>query len=664
MKTLIFLIILLTFCFSYQDSFSMEEAAFQFSSIQSHHAEESGPFIFSEEVVRGRLEGKAIVALESTVISHGLPFPHNFETAKEIEHIVRSGGAVPATIAILRGKIHIGLNETSLLELSQIGNAAVKTSRRDIAVVVGTGKTGATTVSATSLLAHKAGIQVFVTGGIGGVHRGVEETMDISADLTELGKTPVAVVCAGVKSILDIGRTLEYLETQGVPVIGYQTNEFPAFFTARSGYGVSARLDTPEEVAKAIHANGALQLHTGMVIAVPIDPHDAADGQSIESATQQALNEAKQQGISGRQVTPFILERVNQLTKGDSLRANMALLKHNAQIGTKIAVTLKVLNSKIDNVGGTIVIGGAVYDIIAKPTGSLIAHTSNPGTIEESWGGVARNIAEVLARLGANPLLMTAIGNDADGITLIDSLTQFGLSTQGIYRTHSRTAKYNAVLNEKGELVAAVADMDIFNSLTPQWIAKQENTLASATVIVVDSNLPQETIMELVQLAQRNQVQVWLEPTSIPKSLKSANPKILSGLTYISPNLGEMKAMVSHLSMKDRDCQGVEQCAALACELVQHGVHHVILKMGPDGVALVSNSQDSKCDYHYLKAPNPPQIISVTGAGDSLVGATVWALTKGKDIKSSLTYGLKAAELSLVSPLAVSNQLSVEALEN
>jgi len=298
---------------------------------------------FSREVKEAIEAGKPIVALESTIISHGMPYPQNVQTAREVEQIVRDGGAVPATMALIGGKIKIGLSDE---ELEMFGNAdhVAKASRRDIGYLLATKKLGATTVAATMICADLAGIRVFVTGGIGGVHRGAETTMDISADLEELGKTNVAVVCAGAKSILDIGLTLEYLETKGVPVVGYGTDELPAFFTRKSGFPVNFRSDSAEEVAGMLKAKWDLGLGGGAVIANPIPEEDEMDADFINGIIGNALKEAEANGISGKETTPFLLGKVKELTEGKSLVANIALVKHNAKVGTGIAVAFNELN--------------------------------------------------------------------------------------------------------------------------------------------------------------------------------------------------------------------------------------------------------------------------------------------------------------------------------
>lgn len=294
---------------------------------------------FSEEVKAAQEKGLPIVALESTIISHGMPYPQNVITAREVEQIIRDNGAVPATIAILDGKIKIGLSDE---ELEVLGNSpdVAKTSRRDLAYLLATKQKGATTVAATMICAELAGIEMFVTGGIGGVHRGAETTMDISADLEELSQTNVAVVCAGAKSILDIGLTLEYLETKGVPVIGYETDLVPAFYTRESDFAVNFRADNPETVAETLRAKWDLGLKGGAVIANPIPEADAMDHDFITNIIETALQEAEENGISGKKVTPFLLGKVKELTEGKSLVANIALVKHNAVVGSKIAVAL------------------------------------------------------------------------------------------------------------------------------------------------------------------------------------------------------------------------------------------------------------------------------------------------------------------------------------
>ncbi|WP_368298250.1 pseudouridine-5'-phosphate glycosidase [Cytobacillus firmus] len=294
---------------------------------------------YSEEVLEAKKANKPVVALESTIISHGMPYPQNVQTAKEVEEIIRKNGAVPATIAILNGKIKIGLSDEELEFLAQ-SKEVEKASRRDLPYLVAKKKNGATTVAATMICAELAGIEVFVTGGIGGVHREAETTMDISADLQELAMTNVAVICAGAKSILDIGLTLEYLETHGVPVVGFETDVLPAFYTRTSPFNVNYRVDTAQEAAEMIRTKWELGLKGGVVIANPIPEKDAMEEAFITNVIETALKEAKENNIAGKKVTPFLLGKVKELTEGRSLTANIALVKHNAEVGSKIAVSL------------------------------------------------------------------------------------------------------------------------------------------------------------------------------------------------------------------------------------------------------------------------------------------------------------------------------------
>ncbi|MEW8974499.1 MAG: pseudouridine-5'-phosphate glycosidase [Tissierellaceae bacterium] len=294
------------------------------------------------EIKEALKEGKPIVALESTIISHGMPYPKNVETALNVEKIIRDRGAIPATIAILEGKLKVGLTEGEIEYLGKADNV-VKTSRRDIPFIVEKKLDGATTVAATMIIAAVAGIKVFVTGGIGGVHRGAEETMDISADLQELAHTNVAVVCAGAKSILDIGLTLEYLETMGVPVIGFGTEELPAFYTRRSGFKVDYRIDETRELASIIKTKWDLGLNGGLVIANPIQEEYQMDFDTINNSIKDALIEAEKKGIKGKETTPFLLDKVKEITKGESLEANIQLVYNNAKVGADLAVEFSKL---------------------------------------------------------------------------------------------------------------------------------------------------------------------------------------------------------------------------------------------------------------------------------------------------------------------------------
>ncbi len=284
--------------------------------------------------------GKAVVALESTIISHGMPYPQNVQMAKKVESIIRGAGAVPATVAIMNGKIKIGLTDQEL-ETFASSKGVAKVSRRDFPGIIARKQLGATTVATTMYAAHLAGIKVFVTGGIGGVHRGYEETMDVSADLEELAQTDVVVICAGAKAILDLPRTMEYLETKGVPVIGYKTDVLPAFFSAKSDIQLVDRADSPEEIAKIILAKAQLEMGGGLLVVNPIPAEYSLDHEFIDQVIEAAVREAQEQGVSGKHITPFLLNEITKRTEGKSLAANLELVYNNALVGAQIASALE-----------------------------------------------------------------------------------------------------------------------------------------------------------------------------------------------------------------------------------------------------------------------------------------------------------------------------------
>ena len=294
----------------------------------------------SPEVAAAQRDGKPIVALESTIISHGMPYPQNVETALRVGQTICEGGAVPATIAVIGGRLKAGLTTQGIEYLGRKGTGITKASRRDLPVLVARGDDGATTVATTMIIAALAGIKVFATGGVGGVHRGAEVTMDISADLEELARTPVMVVCAGAKSILDLGLTLEYLETKGVPVVGYGTDELPAFYTRTSGFKVDYRLDTPEELAAAFRAKQEMGLGGGMLVTNPIPEEYSMDADRINAAIDEAVADAKKLGIHGKETTPYLLARIKDITGGESLAANIELVLNNARLAAKVAACL------------------------------------------------------------------------------------------------------------------------------------------------------------------------------------------------------------------------------------------------------------------------------------------------------------------------------------
>lgn len=304
------------------------------------------PFLnVTPEVQQALHDGSPVVALESTIICHGMPYPGNVETALRVEAIIREHGATPATIAIMDGQLKVGISASELEHLGSKGPRVIKASRRDLPFVVARKEDGATTVASTMIIAAMAGIRVFATGGCGGVHRGVEETLDISADLEELSRSTVAVVCSGIKSILDIGRTLEYLETRGVPVLGYKTDTVPAFYTRSSGFPVDYRLDTPREVANAMQIKWSMHLDGGLLITNPVPEAHALDQQDIDAVIDEAIVDMQSRGITGKEATPFLLTRIAERTNGRSLETNIQLVLNNVRVGAEIAVAFAQLPS-------------------------------------------------------------------------------------------------------------------------------------------------------------------------------------------------------------------------------------------------------------------------------------------------------------------------------
>ncbi|ORZ11350.1 Indigoidine synthase A like protein-domain-containing protein [Lobosporangium transversale] len=680
---------------------------------------------FSDEVHSALESKKPLVALESTIISHGMPYPQNYETAVEVEKIVRDNGAVPATIAIIDGQIQIGLSQDQIRILAKLGRSAVKASRRDLAVVLAKKQTGATTVSATMLLAHRAGISVFATGGIGGVHRGYENTMDASADLTELGRTPVAVVCAGVKSILDIGRTLEFLETQGVTVATFgNTSDFPAFFTRTSGFKSMLNVKTPREAAEIIAANHAIDLQSGIVFGVPIPEVDAMDDALVGKAIDIAVKEAHEQNIFGKESTPFLLKRVNELTGGGSLKSNIALVKQNVSVAARIAKDLSTL--KAHSVGQTrsfstssrymrrnesiqrptMVIGGAVVDITATAHNTMLdsmLNSSFPGVTRISLGGVGRNVAEGISRLDPSGcVFVSAVGgatihwskkedsdgpiarleatDDLFGSWLIQELGHRGQHKHEIITVPgSRTATYTALHDATGNLLSAVADMDVFE-LLPSVKVKEAIIKHNPKVVCFDANLSVECIRTILETCHKCDIKTFFEPTSVAKCIRplhlSMFDTLLDGaLRFASPNEYELQEMAAsarnlinenqnyapfrRLSQKPiRKPEGIKNTVypgfLLDAFYVLQFIPTLFVKLGAKGV-IVFQRQDSQLDraskeledwstrtintrsFPSLKVQD---IKSVTGAGDSFVASVVTSLSNLDRFQPEISSGL------------------------
>ncbi|XP_023654009.2 uncharacterized protein [Paramormyrops kingsleyae] len=638
-------------------------------------------------------ENKPVVALESTIITHGMPYPHNLNTAKEVEAIVRAQGSTPATVGILNGRVHVGLSEEDLDFLSR-GSGLLKVSRRDLAYAVSKGLSGGTTVSGTMIAAHRVGISVFVTGGIGGVHRNGESTMDISADLTELGRTPIAVVSAGVKSILDIGRTLEFLETHGVCVATFgRSRHFPAFFTPHSGFASPYNVANSQEAAELIDSASCLGLQSGLLVAVPIPKEHAAQGQEIEDAVQAAMKEASMKDIRGKDVTPFILQRVSELTQGRSLQANMALILNNAKVGSQIACALSDLRRRRrapeipppqkerppPPQPQSVVIGGVNVDFITKAKSEkLLLGQTNPGSVFQSFGGVGRNIADCLSRLGDAPLFISAVGTDSHSDAFLGYCKHMNTSAVAKLR-EQRTATYCVMITKTGELSMGLGDMDIHQQITTQYVSHFEEELSSAQLVVLDGNIPVSTVCYVCSVAKKHAVPVWFEPTDVDKAIKPFLSESWKALTYTSPNLMELCAMNQALGLltpdvlpKTRD--EVLHCAAsLSRPLLEH-LRCVVVTLGSLGVLLCGEHEEGGvrvqpgirsalrkgrlCAVHYPAVSIPPEdIVNVSGAGDSLAAGLIVGILQGQDADICVRMGLLAARLSLSSPHPVAPSL-------
>ncbi|XP_070687002.1 uncharacterized protein [Pempheris klunzingeri] len=652
-------------------------------------------FRLHPSVSQALAENKPVVALESTIITHGMPYPHNLSTAKEVEAIVRAEGATPATVGVIEGEVHVGLSSQELDYLARC-KGSLKVSRRDLPYAISKGLSGGTTVSATMIAAHRAGICVFVTGGIGGVHRDGENSLDISADLTELGRTPIAVVSAGVKSILDIGRTLEFLETQGVCVATYgDLKNFPAFFSPQSGFTSPYQVCNPEEAAKLIESALSLGLQSGVLLAVPIPEEHAAAGQQIEEAIQAAVTEASARGITGRDVTPFILQKVNDMTKGKSLQANIALIHNNAKVGSQIACALsKQMNErqlrgkthphgKHSSESDIVVIGGINVDFIAKgKTKTLLFGQTNPGSVCQSFGGVGRNIADSLSRLGHRPLFISATGADSNSDAVLNYCKH--MNTSGVARLEEQsTATYCAVITESGELSLGLGDMDVHQQITERYVSQFEQQLSSATLVCLDGNIPVSTIDYVCSVAAKHDINVWYEPTDSEKACKPFLSDAWKSLSYSSPNLAELCTMNKALGIPTPEVlpssldELLSVAVALSRPLLEH-LHCLVVTLGAHGVLLCGehvagsvNLQPRKqkrrkqlCALHYpALTVTAEETMNVSGAGDSLAGSLIAGILQRRDTDSCVQMGLLAARLSLASPHPINPMLTLASVD-
>ena len=616
-------------------------------------------------------EKSRIVVLESAVLTHGLPYPHNAELANTVEEVIRAEGAVPATVGVIDGLLRIGMDKAQLLRLCESGNgrykrSKVKVSRRDFPHVLGRNSVdGGTTVSGTLAAIECLDLPIFVTGGIGGVHRGGELSMDISADIAEMGRNSAMVISAGVKSILDIGRTLEALESQGVCVTSFGQTQFPAFFVRNSGIPSPHSVEDLTEVVDMLKAHS---LKSGILLAVPIPAE--AEAKDVENDIQRALAEAEKAGICGRDVTPFVLAKVNEISAGASMKANLALLEHNAKIGAQIAVKLSETSRSSLR---PLVIGGSIVDIIAraKTDHILLNGSTHTANIRLGFGGVGRNVADALGKLGCDPLFVSSVGDDALGRLVRNSVPDQSLIS---VREDAATAVYNVTLDKSGEAKLGLGEMEV-NSLIDGREAAELMRQLNPPVVILDGNLSYSAIDEILENALKTDIPVFFEPTDVNKAAKAANSAHFSAVTYISPNLKEL----CRLTGVDDDAELTFEQIKTACDDLLRHVQVVLVTLGEDGVVVVRRGSPdqplplkndprvltpaeltgvSEKRYPILDGNNNNNVVSVSGSGDCFAAGFISALLSGcLDQDKAIEAGLKAAARSIQCIEAVPDNL-------
>lgn len=659
--------------------------------------------ILSQCQTQRDLLSSKIVLLESAILTHGMPYPTNLKMAQEVQSIIRERGAIPATVGIISGKLHIGLTDSELTLLCRPDTPKEKVSRRDLPWILAHGGNGGTTVAGTLVAARQnpwGPFPLFVTGGIGGVHRGGQNSMDVSADLVEMGRTSTTVISAGIKSILDIGRTLEYLETQGVCVgtLG-ETDDFPSFFTRKSGYRSPVHVKNVTELAQLIDTHHALDLESGILMSVPIP--EASEATDVEEAIQAALVLAEQKGISGREVTPFILSRVNELTQGRSLEANLALIKNNARIGADVVVELAKLvpNSSQSKqhflsfssdkpmndlkIKRPVVVGGSILDLVTHVRDPVLTMdgSTHLGTVDFGFGGVGRNLADALALFDLNPMFISAVGADKLGRNILEHNEKLDKSRVAVLHDH-RTAMYNIVLDCDGGVRLGVGDMSIHTQVSPSLIQEKLPSLDQCSMLIFDGNLPQESIDYLLQLDNANNIPVFYEPTDVRKSDKFLKSGFPSAVTYFSPNLKELfSATGSSYSYDDLNDLKASLYKAVDASVDMLTVLQVIIvTMGDDGVLIVrrgsaneplplTNDRGIKSRSEFtISATHYPvrkicDAVSCSGAGDCLSAAFITSILNNYSQGQAVAAGIQAAALSLGDEMSVPKSLSRDIID-
>lgn len=669
----------------------------KFCSLRNYSKQISSFIDTSPEIEKTLKANGPIVALESTVITHGMSYPQNLETALEIENIVRENNAVPATIGIINGRIKIGLTDH---ELNTLGNGStsdnlIKTSRRDFAYVLSKGLNGGTTVSGTIIAAKAVGIDVFATGGIGGVHRDFNETMDVSADLTELGRSSIAVVSSGVKSILDIPKTLEYLETQGVTVATYQMadKEFPAFYTRKSGIHAPYNVNDAIEAAKLIIASKELNLNSGVLIAVPVPHEFAMNADEINAAISEALQKAKDANISGKKATPFLLSAIGQITKNTSLQTNMALLKNNGRVAAEIAVQLSKIKcngwKKQNESHQTlpmneppVVIGSSILDMYCHvPEYPInLNGATYQSTFKKFGGGVGRNIAEGLSKLHGNVEFISKIGNDQDGdflLKLLPTHCQRSIERDPIHST----ATCSVILDATGDPKLHLANMEINNSLDSDLIKKYENIIKWAPIVVFDGNISVDSMGTILDMCRKYNRPAFFEPTDMLIASKPFNlpTDLMKQIKFISPNIFEFNTIAAHFGHEHlienngidveqqfkNNPQLLESIANISTDITKH-IDNIIITLGSFGVLVTRTGSNDDLRFFTEKreyiASKPAEFnpvnrfyptkkianaINSSGAGDSFNVGFITAMIRSCREDICVSVGLEAASAAI-----------------
>lgn len=640
---------------------------------------------------------KPLVALESTIITHGMPFPDNFTMALEVEEIVRQQNAIPATIAILDGKIKVGLSRDELERLANKNGDTIKTSRRDLAFALQKKLNGGTTVAATLIICNMVGIKIFATGGIGGVHRNFESTLDVSADLLELGRSPVAVVCSGVKSILDIPRTLEMLETQGVFVGAYQNNmDFPAFYTRKSGVKAPYSIKDAKEAACVIKTSSDLELNSGLLFGVPIPENFAMDETQIDNAIKEALAKADKLGVKGKEVTPFILQAISNITEGRSLAANMALIKNNAETAAKIAVEYQNLSTSfLDETKfiekdetvflpkmAPVIIGGSNIDTCITILDDDMKMDGATYTSKSSvcCGGVGRNLAEGVSKILGGASFISAVGNDQNG-EFIKNVLHSVCNTTIVTEKNVPTANCSVLFDKFGECKLMTADMAVHRRITPELIFKSKELVEKSAMVVFDANLSVETIEAILEVAKDHDKPAFFEPTDMRIAEKPfvMPPQLYTQIKFATPNLYELRHMAHFLGF-EHTCEkrsldpafvGESKPAILTevkqlAEFMSNKVDNLIVTLGSLGVVVARHNhdipffkdsqyieKDTDFQLRYYPSTSTPEIVNVSGAGDSFSSGLIAGMVQGLPESVCVSIGFEAAKRALMSKNAV-----------